>query len=142
MRDKFTIIIPPQDIACNPECILRLANGDREAFAWIYKNYSKKIYDYALLLTGNEAESDDIVQDIFLRLWNAKENLKSVQNFNSYFNIMAKNYVASFFEKKAKEKIHLKNYGYTADKFVHQKDARTEYWSGEVQLLKNAVEHL
>jgi len=142
LSDKFTIIIPPQDIVCNPDCVLRLANGDREAFEWIYKNYSKKIYDYALLLTGNAAESDDIVQDIFLRLWNGRENLRGVQNFNSYLNIMARNFVASFFEKKEKQKFHLKEYRYIADKFVQQKNARTEYWCDNIQILKKGIEKL
>jgi len=37
-------MMPPQDIACEPALQERLANGDRDAFAWVYKNYCKKIY--------------------------------------------------------------------------------------------------
>ena len=53
---------------------------------------------------------------------------------------MARNYVAAFIEKKATEKFHLNEYSYTANKFIQQKDARTEYWSGEIQLLKKGIE--
>ena len=68
LPDRFKMITTPQDIACNPDCIQRPANDDRTAFEWIYKNYSKKIFDYAFLMTGNETMSEDIVQEIFLKL--------------------------------------------------------------------------
>jgi len=140
--NKFSIIIPPQDITCNPECIMRLANGDRQAFEWIYKNYSKKIYDYALLLTGNPADSDDIVQDIFIRLWNAREHLNKVQNFNAYLNALARNFIADFFEKKSKQDFQLKQYTHSAEKVSLQKDTVVEYWYDKIALIKEGIEKL
>jgi RNA polymerase sigma-70 factor (family 1) len=112
LTDKFKIIIPPQDIRCNPEYISRLADGDREAFAWIYKNYCKKIYDYALLMTNNVSLSEDLVQEIFLKLWQHKEKLKGIENFNSYFYMIMKNLIIDFFKVQEKERANLKELSY------------------------------
>jgi len=103
LTHKFTIIIPPQDISCQPGILEKLANGDREAFAWIYKNYSKKIYDYAFLMTGNEVMSEDVVQETFLKLWKHREKLASIENFNSYLYILYRNYIMDVIKDQKKE---------------------------------------
>ena len=70
---KFDIIIPPQDIICEPGLQGKLANGDSKAFAWVYKNYCKRVYNYALLMTNNSTQSEDIVHDIFIKIWIGEE---------------------------------------------------------------------
>lgn len=102
-QQKFTIVIPPQDIACDPGCLIKLANGDKEAYAWVYKNYCKKVYDYALLITGNEAVSEDIVQEVFLKLWQHRQKLKSIENFNNYLYILYRNHIMDVMKGRQKE---------------------------------------
>jgi RNA polymerase sigma-70 factor (ECF subfamily) len=93
LPDKFTIIIPPQDIAGFPGCLTSLANGDRAAFGWLYRNYCRKVYDYAMLMTNNEHLSEDIVQDVFCKIWQHREKLKVVGDFNAYLYMLYKNHV-------------------------------------------------
>lgn len=88
---KFDIIIPPQDITCEPGLQEKLANGDRDAFAWVYKNYCKRVYNYALLVTANEEQSEDVVQELFVRLWRYKEKLRGIENFNGYMRVLYRN---------------------------------------------------
>ena len=104
LSHKFEIIIPPRDIKYDPGCILRLANGDREAYEWVYKNYCKKVYDYALVITKNEAVSEDVVQSVFLHLWMKREKLKIVSDFNGYFYMLYRNYILDTLKKEQLEK--------------------------------------
>src|SRR5690606_28999120 len=67
------------------------AGGDRQAFEWVYKNYCQKIYSYAFMITNDQYMSEDVVQDVFIKLWLNKEKLKSVQNFNGYLYRLYKN---------------------------------------------------
>lgn len=99
-KHKFNIIIPPQDIAVEPGLQLKLADGDRDAFAWVYKNYCRKVYDYANLLTGCTNISEDIVQEVFIQLWLNKEKLKFVKNFNGYFYVLYRSYILEVLRKK------------------------------------------
>jgi RNA polymerase sigma-70 factor (ECF subfamily) len=109
---KFNIIIPPQDIQQNPECLSRIAAGDANAFAWLYKNYCSKIYDYALLLTADKHLSDDIVQEVFLKVWAQKEKLIALTNFNSWLYITTKNLIVDHWRKQQYEKEHRKQIRY------------------------------
>jgi len=104
IADKFDVIIPPQDIGIYSDCLERLAEGDREAYAWVYKNYSKKVYDYAMLITRNEAMSEDVVQEVFLKVWQHREKLKEVEDFNGYLYILYRNYILDVLKRQQKEK--------------------------------------
>jgi RNA polymerase sigma-70 factor (ECF subfamily) len=107
---KFNIIIPPQDIQCNPECLEKIATGDRKEFEWLYKNYCSKLYNYILLLTNDKALSEDLVQDVFIKIWNKRDQLTSVNNFNSYLFFIAKNLLTDKWRRKQMEKEYLQNF--------------------------------
>src|SRR5687768_12927844 len=101
--DKFNVIIPPQDIACEPGCLERLSLGDRQAYAWVYKNYCKKVYDYAMLMTRNDAMSEDVVQEVFLKLWQHRAKLSFVKDFNAYMYMLYRNHILDVLKGQQKE---------------------------------------
>ena len=49
--------------------IVRVAQGDREAFGALYDRFSMPLYSLALKILGDEAEAKDLLQDIFLSIW-------------------------------------------------------------------------
>jgi RNA polymerase sigma-70 factor (ECF subfamily) len=112
---KFNIILPPQDIQENPECLQRIAAGDRTAFEWLYKNYCSKLYDYLFLLTNDKQLSEDIVQDIFLKIWTNKEKLADIKNFNGYIFFITKNLLTDRWRKRQNEKQVLINIAKTTE---------------------------
>ena len=111
LSEKFAIIIPPQDIPINPDYLRRLSVGDPGAFEWVYKNYCGKIYDYALLMTRDVQLSEDIVQEVFLKIWMHRTRLTSIENFNGYVHIIVRNYTLSHLRDQVKERCHLREYG-------------------------------
>ena len=46
-----------------------IAAGNREAFARLYQRTSAKLYGICLRLLGNEAEAQEILQEVFLTVW-------------------------------------------------------------------------
>jgi RNA polymerase sigma-70 factor (ECF subfamily) len=46
----------------------RAAEGDREAFATLYRRHQSSIYRFARLMTGSSQMAEDVVQDVFLAL--------------------------------------------------------------------------
>jgi len=109
-RELFTIIIPPQDITCEPGLQQQLANGDKDAFAWLYKHYCRRIYNYVLLLVMNECRSEDIVQDVFIKLWVNRERLRDHDNFNGYIYTLAKNHTLNVLRGEKKARINDERY--------------------------------
>lgn len=47
----------------------QVSRGDREAFSRLYDRFSRPLYSTALRITGNPAEAEDIIQEVFLTLW-------------------------------------------------------------------------
>jgi RNA polymerase sigma factor (sigma-70 family) len=91
MQSKFKIIIPPPDIATRPGLQQQLAAGCHDAFTWVYKNYGGKLYEYSLLLTDCPTQSEDLVQETFLKLWVNKEAVAGIKNFNGWIFTIARN---------------------------------------------------
>ena len=48
------------------ELIARIASGDREAFAELYRLYRPDVYRFAVHMCGSPALAEDIVQDVFV----------------------------------------------------------------------------
>jgi hypothetical protein len=53
---------PPVD----DELVARIAGGDREAFALLYRRYRTDVYRFAAHVSGSPAVADDVVQDVFV----------------------------------------------------------------------------
>src|SRR5688500_18000810 len=109
---KFQVIIPPQKISEKPDCLNNLSKGDSNAFEWLYKNYSRKVFDYAFLLTGEAATSEDIVQEVFLMIWFKREKLSAIENFDAWLHTISRNYVVDQIKKRAAVMQHQKGYRY------------------------------
>ncbi len=52
----------------------RTANGDRDAFAHIYRKYQATIFRFARLMTGCNTAAEDVVQEVFLALMRDASN--------------------------------------------------------------------
>ena len=47
----------------------RVSSGEREAFFALYKRTSAKLYGICIRLLGSEAEAEDVLQEIYLTVW-------------------------------------------------------------------------
>ena len=47
----------------------KLGRSDVNALDTLYVRYAPKVYDFALRFLKNEAEAEDVTQDIFLQVW-------------------------------------------------------------------------
>jgi RNA polymerase sigma-70 factor, ECF subfamily len=52
------------------QLIAKIAKGDRAAFGTLYDRFSTPLYSLALKMLANEAEAQDILQEVFLSIWN------------------------------------------------------------------------
>jgi len=62
-----------------------------KCFTVLYEKYKDKIYQYSLNLTNDSEVSKDIVQDIFMRLWQRKDEYHLINNVEAYLMQMTRN---------------------------------------------------
>ncbi len=63
-----------------------LHNGDRDAFDQIFNRYWRKLFIYAGKVVRDEETAQDIVQDVFISLWQRKAALVGVDSLSSYLH--------------------------------------------------------
>lgn len=61
-----------------------LKAGDREAYAVLYDRYGKELYAYAITLVKLQELAEDLVHDVFIKIWDARQKLSVEKNFKSY----------------------------------------------------------
>jgi len=86
----------PDDI----ELVKRLQKGDVEAFDLIYEKYSGRLYAFGVKYLKNKDETEELVQSVFVKLWENYKTLKKDSSFKSYLFTIAYNDICKLFRKR------------------------------------------
>jgi RNA polymerase sigma-70 factor (ECF subfamily) len=81
--------IPP--LFNESDLLAKIAEGDHRAFGVLFEHHNQLIFNIAYKLTKSRPHSKEVVQDVFLKIWNKREKLQAVDNFGAYINRMARN---------------------------------------------------
>ena len=57
------------DATSELDLLARIALGDHQAFKQFYEQTSPRIYALGLRMLGSQAQADDLLQDVYLRVW-------------------------------------------------------------------------
>lgn len=66
------------------ELVKRMKQGDEAAFNRLYELYVKKLYGMAFLISGNRADSEDIVQETFVKCFLNRASIREEAAFESW----------------------------------------------------------
>lgn len=86
-------------IPSEPELIRELKSGSQQAFDIIYKMYFKRLYVYCLRFVKSEEDAEEIVQDVFLRLWKMRNDIRQEETLQSILFIISKSYLINSFHR-------------------------------------------
>ncbi len=78
-----------------------LQKGNVAAFDSLFEVYSPKLYGFALKYFKNETDAEELVQEVFIKVWENRRTLKSELSFKSYLFTIALNKIRKYFNKKA-----------------------------------------
>ena len=73
------------------------------AFDMLYNKYSKRLYKFAYSILKSSEESENIVQDVFLSLWENRNKVEKDSSVKYYVFTIAYNSAISIIRKKARE---------------------------------------
>ena len=92
------------------ELLVRLAAGDEYAFEQLYLIYSPKIYAKILQLVKQEELAEEILQDVFVKIWEKRAGLDKEKSFKSFLYTIAKNMVVDLFRRAALDRQMLEKF--------------------------------
>lgn len=81
------------------ELIHLTSNGDRKAFSLLYSTYLNNIYRYVFSICYDKVTSEEIVQELFLKLWEGRQDLTKVVSIKPYLYKSAKNLLLNYIKK-------------------------------------------
>lgn len=76
------------------------ARGDASAFEELYRLHHRRVYTLCLRMTQNEAEAEDITQDVFIVLLHKAGDYRAEASFTTWLHRMTVNQVLMHFRRK------------------------------------------
>jgi RNA polymerase sigma-70 factor (ECF subfamily) len=80
-----------------------LKQGDAKAFDSLFNKYSQRLYNFSFKYLKSAEEAEEVVQEVFLYIWEKKDGIKPDQSFNAYIFTIAYNIIRKYFIKKSRE---------------------------------------
>lgn len=73
------------------ELASRIRNGDSKAFEILFKRYYTPLYRFATALSNDPLSAEDIVQDVFMRLWEQRSGWEIRTSLKAYLFVAVRN---------------------------------------------------
>ena len=117
-----------------------VAHGDEQAFALLFRHYYPFLADHLLRVVNSEPVMEELLQDVFLKIWMNREALTKVENFAAYLYIVSKNHALNALEKLASE-FNAKS-RYLKDPQLFEDQPGDEHKALQTALLDEAIDSL
>jgi RNA polymerase sigma-70 factor (ECF subfamily) len=83
------------------ELVKALSKGEIKAFNELFQIYGNRIYLFAFGYLKSKPETEELVQDVFLKIWERRAELKDNLSFKAYIFTIAFNIIRKHFVKRA-----------------------------------------
>lgn len=85
------------------ELLLRIAEGNEDAFVTLFHRHQDHIFKVVFQVLKSQALAEEVVQDIFIKVWEERQKLPTVQQFQNWLFILSRNYLISYLRRIALE---------------------------------------
>jgi RNA polymerase sigma-70 factor (ECF subfamily) len=86
------------------QLIKKMAEGDMNSFDAIYWKYYKAVHGNILKLVQDNASAEDILQDVFLSLWENREKIDAARSLAGWLFVTSYNRSMTFLKKRLRER--------------------------------------
>lgn len=105
------------------QLIQQIAGGDRQAFTELYRRYWEDLFITAAKSLRGQKEAEDVVQDVFLSMWNRRNELNIQGSLAAYLHTSVRYKCIHYIEKNITRRDYLVQF---AEAIVHSSAANTE----------------
>lgn len=121
------------------ELLQKIADGDESAFRYLVNTWSDLLGTHIYRLTRSHETTEEIVQDVFLKIWNTREGLAEVKNFRTWLYVVSRNQAIMALRKIILQKSRHAEWQKTAaigeEDSIHAKEA-------QLSVVEQAIEQL
>ena len=85
------------------ELISRLKEDDHDSFRRLFDRYSQPLFRFSFSYLKSKEAAEDVVQEVFIKIWNHRDEIKNDTSFQSYLFTIALNAVRKYFNKLSRQ---------------------------------------
>ena len=78
-------------------CLLKISEGDEKFFNIIFHRYRDRLFTYLYRVTKSSETAEEIVLDVFLKLWQNRDKVIEIRDLNAFLYRMAYHKAVNFF---------------------------------------------
>jgi RNA polymerase sigma-70 factor (family 1) len=112
--------------------LVRVAAGDQAAFRLLYNEHWQNIYGVAFVLTRSTTLAEDMVQEVFAKVWLKRDELPKVEKFREWLFLVARNHI---FNELRRQRRDDRLVGGLVNYFATQRDGHEQIADPEQALL-------
>lgn len=86
------------------EIIKLVQKGDKECYQEVVSRYQKKLFVYVYHLLGNKEETEDILQNVFIKTFNSIKHFDIKRKFSSWIYRIAHNESVNYLKRKSRKR--------------------------------------
>ena len=88
------------------DLIIKLKNGDRQAFDVIYRMYACRLMTFCLSYVRITEDAEEIIQDIFISLWKNRQAIQNTHSLSPLLSASLRNNILYYFRRKLNSPIY------------------------------------
>ena len=73
------------------DLLLRISKEDMDAYETLYNYFFSPLYTFALSIIHSRQVAEEIVSDVFIKIWQSKASLPEIKNINVYLYTSIRN---------------------------------------------------
>ncbi len=89
------------------EIVEQLREGSKDTFHLLFEQFGPKIYAFALSYLKNESDAEELLQEVFLKLWEVRATLDCSKNLKSFLYKICINLIYDLIRRKNIEQVYL-----------------------------------
>ncbi len=95
------------ELNSDKDLVEKVKKSNIEAFDILFMKYSRKLYHFSLGYFKSGADAEDMIQEVFVQLWENRDKLDPQYSFNSYIFTITKNKILNVIRKRVYENKYL-----------------------------------
>jgi RNA polymerase sigma-70 factor (family 1) len=88
--------------------LLQVAGGDEKAFSSLYYKYHHRLGIYLYQLTSSRPFAEEILQDVFCKVWEKRAQLPAIDNFQAWLFTISRNHALNCLRSLVRERLQKK----------------------------------
>lgn len=134
--------MPAHDSFDEKLLLLQTAIGDEQAFTQIFNAYHQQLGAFILRFTDSHELTQEIVQDVFMKIWTNRSVLKDIDSFKAYLIVIARNHAYNLLKTQARESRKKKEYLKINVETITVNEESNNWKEQHLQLIEEAIAKL